>query len=153
MQRQAIRLSVAAITFLVGLAANNLLGAFRADARPGDTREVLAVESEYVRAHLERDVEALDRVLADDFSSFGGRVRKGHRLAILADPNFRVVTLETSGVVVTVEGDSARVSGRARLRAGWRGREMDFPTYEFKRRLARRDGRWQIVQMEFAPAW
>ena len=153
MQRHAIRLSVALATFLCGLAAHNLLGTLRPSSLAGPKREVLAVEREYIRAHLERDVAALDNVLADDFSSFGGRVRKEHRLALLGSPYFRVVSLETKDVSVKVHGAEASVSGRARLRTSLRGREFDIPPYEFTRRLVKREGRWQIVGMEFAPVW
>ena len=76
----AIRLSAALAAFLLGVTATNFLSAFLPAASEGAAeREVMRVEREYVRAHLERDVTTLDQVLAEDFSSFGGRVRKEHR--------------------------------------------------------------------------
>ena len=105
------------------------------------------------RAHTERDVAALDRVLADDFTSFSGKVRKEQRLALLANPYFVVTSLATDGVSVSVRGDEAWVSGTARLSGSFRGRDFTTPRYEFMRRYERRDGRWQIVSCDFSFAW
>ena len=152
MQRHAIRLTVALATFLVGLTSTSVLNALRTDTANAE-REVLSVEREYVRAHLERDVPALERLLADDFTSFRGRVRKEHRLAMLANPYFEVVSLSTRDVEVEVSGDEARVSGKATLKGVLAGREFETPNYSYTRRLARRDGRWQITHMRFRPTW
>ena len=152
MQRHAIRLTVALATFLVGLTSTSVLNALRTDTAAAE-REVLGVEREYVRAHLERDVAALERLLADDFSSFRGRVRKEHRLAMLANPYFEVVSLSTRDVEVEVGGDEARVSGEATLKGVLAGREFETPNYKYTRRLAKRDGRWQITHMHFRPSW
>lgn len=152
MQRHAARLCVALVAFLVGTASVRLINT--ADpAASGAEREVWAVEREYVRAHLERDVPALERLLADDFSSFRGRVRKEHRLAMLANPYFKIISFSTRGVEVSVSGDEARVSGRATLKGSLAGHEFETPDYDYTRRLARRNGRWQITHMRFRPTW
>ena len=113
MRRYAIDLSAALVSFLVGIMSANLLptSSFGTLSYAESEREVLEVEREYIRAHLERDVPALDRVLADDFTSFRGRVRKEHRLALLANPLFSVTSLSTEGVSVRVRGDEAWVRG------------------------------------------
>ena len=150
----AIRLSAALATFLFGVTATNFIGAFLPNASGGAAeREVMRVEQKYVRAHLERDVAALDEVLAEDFSSFGGRVRKEHRMALLANPFFKVISLSTEDVRVRVSGDEAWVTGKARLKGETRGREFESPPYQYTRRLTKRDGRWQIVHMKFSLSW
>ena len=152
MRRYAIRLSAALVSFLVGIASANLLPAsgFGTLFYGESESEVLEVEREYVRAHLERDVAALERVLADDFTSFGGRVRKEHRLALLANPLFAVTSLSTEGVRVRVRGDVAWVRGTARMAGSLRGHEFNTPPYGFGRRYERRGGRWQIVSCRFS---
>jgi ketosteroid isomerase-like protein len=152
MQRYAARLSVALVAFLVGTASTSLIGALN-PAAGGAEREVREVEREYVRAHLERDVAALERLLSDDFSSFRGRVRKEHRLAMLANPYFKIVSLSTKGVEVSVSGDEARVTGRATMKGILAGHEFETPDYNYTRWLAKRDGRWQITHMRFRPTW
>ena len=154
MRHQAIRLSIALVTFLAGLAATNFLNFVYFGAAFGTAeREVLKVEREYIRANLEGDVVALENVLADDFTSFRGKVRKEHRLAMLANPYFRVASLETRDVEVSVSGDEARVSGKATLKASLNGRDFESPNYKFTRHLSRRNGRWQITHMRFRPTW
>ena len=152
MRSYAIRLSAALVAFLVGVTSANILPASSFGTRfYGESEgEVLAVEREYVRAHLERDIPALDRVLADDFTSFRGRVRKEHRLAMLANPLFAVTSLSTEGVRVRVRGDVAWVRGTARMAGSLRGHEFDTPPYRFSRRYERREGRWQIVSCKFS---
>ena len=152
----ATRLPVALVTFFVGIAAANLgarIWPGTNAAHSADERAVLEVEREYIRAHTERDVAALERVLADDFTSFGGRVKKEQRLALLANPLFVITSLETDDVSVSVAGDEAWVGGKARMSGSFRGRDYTTPRYRFTRRYVRRDGRWQIVSCAFSFGW
>src|SRR2546423_10040197 len=152
----ATRLPVALVTFFVGIATASTgarLWPGTNAAHSADERAVLEVESEYIRAHTERDVAALERVLADDFTSFGGRVKKEQRLALLANPFFAVTSLETDDVGVSVAGDEAFVSGKARMSGSFRGRDYATPRYRFTRRYVRRDGRWQIASCAFSFGW
>ncbi len=147
----ATRLPAALIAFALGVAAANLAAYVRAGSP--EESAVLSVEREYVRAHVERDVEALDRVLADDFSMFGGRVTKEHRLALVSNPFFAVAALKTSDVQVVVNEGHALVTGTARLTGSFRGREFNTPRYGYTRHLEKRGGRWQIVSCEFTLPW
>ena len=153
MQRHAIRLSVALATCLLGVAAHHLVDTFRGLSLGGAEREVLAVEREYIRAHVERDVAALDRVLADDFSMFGGRVNKERRLAFLSNPFFVITSLKTDDVEVVVSGKEAWVNGTASIAGRFRKREFSTPRYGFTRKYEKRGGRWQIVSCEFGLPW
>ena len=152
MRLQAVRLLVSLSTFLLGIAATNLFGflPFSKTSYAGAEQDVMKVEQQYVRAHLERDVVALEQVLADDFTSFRGRVKKEHRLAMLANPLFTVTSFSTEDVSVAVEGDEAWVRGHARLSGSFHNREFTTPRYRYTRRLELRDGRWQIVQCKFS---
>ena len=147
----ATRIPAALITFVLGLVSANLLG--EVWAYSPEERAVLAVEREYVRAHVERDVAALDRVLADNFSMFGGRVKKEHRLALISNPLFAVTALKTDDVQVVVSDGHALVTGTARLRGSFRGREFNTPRYGYTRHLEKRGGRWQIISCEFTVPW
>ena len=155
MRYLAARLAVAIATFFLGITSASLSEWLWPGASPPSPQEraVLAVEREYLRAHTERDLEALDRVLADDFTSFAGRVRKEHRMAMLASPSFRVASLLTEGVSVEVSEGTARVSGRARMSGSFRGRGFRTPQYDYTRQYEMREGRWQIVSCEFSYSW
>ena len=151
MRYYATRIPAALITFVLGVASSNLVGYVWSGS--SDERDVLAVEREYIRAHVEQDVAALDRVLAEDFSMFGGRVKKEHRLALISNPLFAITSLKTSGVQVVVSGGHALVTGTARLSGSFRGREFGTPRYGYTRHLEKRGGRWQIVSCEFTVPW
>ncbi|HEX8190157.1 MAG TPA: nuclear transport factor 2 family protein, partial [Pyrinomonadaceae bacterium] len=141
----------ALITFVLGVASSGLAGYVWGGS--SDERAVLAVEREYVRAHVERDVEALDRVLAEDFSMFRGKVKKAHRLALISNPLFAVTSLKTDDVQVVVNGGEAFLTGTARLSGSFRGREFNTPRYGYTRHFEKRGGRWQIVSCEFTVPW
>ncbi|HEV2864026.1 MAG TPA: nuclear transport factor 2 family protein [Pyrinomonadaceae bacterium] len=151
MKYHAARLPVAMLTFLLGVTAAGTWRDTGADGR--DERAVLAVEREYARAHIEADVAALERILADDFTSFGGRINKGHRLALLSNPVFKFKALKTDGVEVIVSGKDAHVVGREKMTTSIRGREFTTPWYEFTRRYERRGGRWLIVACDYSFSW
>ncbi len=151
MRYYATRIPAALITFVLGIASSNLVGYVWSGS--SDERDVLAVEREYVCAHVERDVAALDRVLAEDFAMFGGRVKKEHRLALISNPLFTITSLKTSDVQVVVSEGHALVTGTARLSGSFRGREFTTPRYGYTRHLVKRSGRWQIVSCEFTVPW
>ncbi len=151
MRYYATRIPAALITFVLGVASSNLVGYVWSGS--SEERDVLAVEREYVRAHVERDVAALDRVLAHDFSMFGGRVKKEDRLAFISNPFFAVTSLKTDDVRVVVSGREALVTGTARLTGKFRSREFTTPRYGYTRHLEKRGGRWQIVSCEFTLPW
>ncbi|HST53307.1 MAG TPA: nuclear transport factor 2 family protein [Pyrinomonadaceae bacterium] len=156
MRHIATRLPVAIITFVVGITISGLSArVWPSAAAPHteDERAVLEVEREYVRAHEERDLEALDRVLADDFTSFGGRMTKNGKLAMIANPLFVVTSLDTQDVSVSVRGGEAWVSGNARLSGSFRGHDFTTPQYQFTRRYEKREGRWQITSCAFSFGW
>jgi hypothetical protein len=147
----ATRLPAALLTFFVGVACAGLIP--NVWTGTADERAVLAVEREYVRAHVERDVAALDRVLADDFTMFYGKVTKERRLAWLSNPFFTISALKTDDVNVVVSGREALVTGTAKMSFSLRGRDVTTPRYGFTRRYEKRGGRWQLVSCEFGLPW
>jgi ketosteroid isomerase-like protein len=157
MRHIATRLPIAVVTFVVGITVSSLTArvwpSSSATPHTEDERAVLQVEREYVRAHEERDLETLDRILADDFTSFRGRMTKDGKLAMIANPLFSVTSLDTDDVSVIVRGDEAWVSGRARLSGTFRGRDFTTPQYGYTRHLEKRDGRWLITSCAFSLGW
>ena len=155
MQHYAIRISAAVLTFVVGVTAAGLVNLPRyvTTSYSGVEQEVMEAEGKYIKAHLERDIEALDRTLADDFTSFGGRVKKSHRIALLANPDYTVLSLSTQDVSVQVKGDEAWVTGKAKMKSRFKARERISPNYEFTRRYEKREGQWQVVSLAVSQTW
>ena len=158
MQSLAFRLSAAFATFLIGVTTagvTSTLPAPRSERLRGGTAapEVLSVEREYIRAHTERDTDALDRILADDFvigPSTGRVMTKEERLSLVANPDVTFVSVNTKDVQVEVDGEDALVTGRAAVRGRYKGREFVTPSYGFTRLYEKRRGRWQISSVQIS---
>lgn len=149
MLRYAIRLSVSVSTFLLGIALS--LAPSLLSSGAAFESEVLEANRAYLEAHVSRDVAALDRLLADEFVIVGqyGRVTsKAQRLALLSDPSFSFLGIDSRGTRVTAGEMSGEVSGQAVLRGSYRGREYTGSPYRYTRRFEKRDGRWQLVGVE-----
>ena len=145
MQHYAIRLTAATLTFIIGITTGTL---FNTNNLNNAEREVLTVEREYIRAHVERDISALNEILADDFrANFGRSIDKDRRLALIANPFFTIKAISTEDVEVNVEGseDVATVKGRARMTVSYRDNDFTTPEYRFTRLYKKLDGRWQVA--------
>jgi hypothetical protein len=153
MLRHGIRLSVSVVTFIIGLALSFAPSLFSSDAPKASAfeREVLEANQQYLDAHINRDVAALDRLLADDFfigGRFGMGASKAQRLALLGDSDFSFIDINSRDTRVTASENYGEVSGYAVLRGGYAGREYTSPPYHYVRRFERREGRWQVVSVE-----
>ena len=153
MQRFTIRLIVALATFFIGITTATVPTAFRFGVTTDvkEEQELLKVERDYIDAHVQRNTALLDRVLADDFTitRFGGRVtNKAERMALVEDPDFKFISIDTDHVRVQTDGDQAVVTGQAVLRGRYQDREFISPRYKFTRIYHRRQGRWQVVAVQ-----
>lgn len=153
MLRYGIRLSVSIVTFFFGLALS-FVPSFLSSEAPrvsGYEREVLEANQHYLDAHIQRDVAALDVLLADDFT-IGGRfdrsTGKAQRLALLTNSDFSFIDINSRDTHVTASENYGEVSGYAVLRGSYAGQDYASPPYRYTRRFERRDGRWQIVGVE-----
>ena len=159
MLRYGIRLSVSVATFFLGLALSAALSLLPSAAPRGGAseQEVFNANQEYLQAHMSRDVAALDRLLADEFtigSRYGRVVSKHRRLAMLSDPDVSFLSFDGDDTRVSASGSAGEVSGRAVLRGSYKGREYLSPPYRYVRRFEKRDGRWQVVSVEiFRGGW
>ena len=157
--RYAIRLSVSVATFIFGLALSAVPSLWSSEAPRTDSfeREVLNANREYLEAYGRRDVDALDRLLADEFtirSRYGRYESKARRLATVASPDLEYISVESVNNSVNADENAGEVSGRAVVRGSYSGREFTSPPYRFTRKFERRDGRWQLISVEvFRADW
>ncbi|HEY0322960.1 MAG TPA: nuclear transport factor 2 family protein [Pyrinomonadaceae bacterium] len=151
MQRIFINLVISLATFVIGITAATPWTAFRTTSDSQDKTEILKIEQQYLDAHIKRDTARLDEILSDDFTfsrAWGGVANKAERLALLENPSFTFDSIETSEVEVTVDGDTARVTGRAVVHGhNYLGESSMTTPYSYERTYERRDGRWQIVSV------
>lgn len=151
MKYLAPRLFAALLTFVIGTASFAALHAYhlRAVLNSPDGQAIMQVEHEYIEANLNRDIETLDKILADDFT-IGTRwsiATKGEWLDQLDNSDFKFEAINTDYADVEINGDTAVVRGKAYTRTSQGDIEFVSPTYRFKRDYEKRDGRWQIVSV------
>jgi len=155
MKHTVIRLAVAVVTFVIGLALAAVVSPFRSRtvSNAAAEQEVLRVEREYIQANLDADTDVLREILADEFSirtRWGRLTNKAERLELLEDPLFAFESIRTDNVRAEVTGDTAVVTGNVHIRSRNGVRESG-GSYRYSREYEKRDGRWRIVTVYLRP--
>ena len=116
------------------------------DAREA-TQQVLAVDEARRLAMLHGDITALDALLADDVTFFWGdgtADNKASALELFRSGQLRYTQLEYGDTRVRLYGDSAVVTGQARIKMQVEGHEKS-QTVRVTRVYIHQQGRWQMV--------
>jgi ketosteroid isomerase-like protein len=113
---------------------------------------ILRLEKEGREATLKNDMEANDRLLADNWINInpdGSVTTKARLMELLKTSPFKIMSIENDDVMVRVYGDAAVVTGRSTSkRAGQGADETVTRQVRFTRVYARRQGRWQVVSAQ-----
>jgi ketosteroid isomerase-like protein len=112
-----------------------------------DEEVVLRVQREWMEAVRDKDVAALDRILADDYTYTDSRGRVSNKADNLRQARAvggRMKAFHTSDAKARVYGDLAIVTGRMRIEGVASGQPYDAEV-RFTDILARIDGRWRAV--------
>ena len=115
----------------------------------GETeRVILRLENEGREATLKNDIEANNRLLADNWLNInpdGSITTKAKLLELLKDGSFKIMSIENDEVMVRVYGDAAVVTGRSTTKRVGAGSEVLARQVRFTRVYARNGKRWQVV--------
>jgi ketosteroid isomerase-like protein len=109
---------------------------------------ILRLENEGREATLKNDIEANDRLLADNWVNInpdGSVTTKAKLMELLKDGSFRIMSIENDEVMVRVYGDAAIVTGRSTSKRAGQGSEVITRQVRFTRAYAKSKGRWQVV--------
>ena len=114
--------------------------------------EVRQASQEWVKAFLERDLETLDRVMADDFV-FTYPMEGDDKSQFIADVRSGELTIDLfdrKNVVVRIYGDSAVLTCHDTDRWNYHGRTItgDYRTLQV---YAKRQGRCQLAAVQSCP--
>ena len=116
-------------------------------AEQDDEILIRALMREILRAFLEHDTAALDRVLAEDFtfSDPGGMVRsKQQWLADIANGNLVFDSIDAGDVKFRHLGDRALVSGSARMKARYTHGDYN-GEFQYLGVYTKDSGDWKLV--------
>jgi ketosteroid isomerase-like protein len=114
-------------------------------------REITALSKRYSHAYIAKDVSALDRILADDWTLItagcGDEVYKRGQLKDLKDGTLQVHGIEDSDVRVRVFGNSAVVTGKRASKVTYNGRDVS-DVARFSQFYVHGDDGWQCVSTQ-----
>ena len=117
-------------------------------------REILQVEQQWTQAHLELDIDALNRLMADDYTHItadGSVIGKEEDLASYRSGERRWhITRSDQHHVRVFGGETAVLIGRWTAEGVNAGERFDY-TARFTAVYVKRDGRWQMVHAQSTP--
>ena len=114
----------------------------------GTEQVILQLENEGREATLKNDIEANNRLLADNWMNInpdGSITTKAKLMELLKDGSFKIMSIDNDEVKVRVFGESAVVTGRSTTKRAGQGNKAVTRQVRFTRVYARRQGRWQVV--------
>jgi uncharacterized protein (TIGR02246 family) len=118
------------------------------NSNDADERRILRLEAEGREATIKNDLEANDRLLADDWINInpdGSVTTKARLMELIKAGSFKIMSIKNDEVAVRVYGDAAVVTGRSTSeRAGQNG-EAVARQVRFTRVYVRRQGRWRLA--------
>ena len=113
-----------------------------------DLKTLRQLEDDMAQAWVQRDTQALDGILADDYTLGGAGdsfINKEQYVAGIGDPESRTTSAILDDLRIRVYGDAAVVTGRAVYR-GWSKQEGNYVhRFRFTDTFIRRDGAWKCV--------
>lgn len=109
--------------------------------------ELLKLEKEFAQAIVKNDVEAIERILADDWIIIdpdGGVIDKARFLGVIKSGALTHEMMESDDIRVRLYGDTAVVTGLTRTRGKYSGQA--FTTQERATDVfVKQNGRWRCV--------
>lgn len=141
------------ITIMALTCATTLLAPAQAtkDKATGDLSSkqvIMLLENEGREATLKNDIEANDRLLADDWVNInvdGSITTKAKLMELLKAGSFKIMSIDNDEVMVRVYGDAAVVTGRSTTKRAGQGDDIVTRQVRFTRVYAKQQGRWRVV--------
>jgi ketosteroid isomerase-like protein len=115
--------------------------------KPAEAAELSALESVWNEAHLRGDVNALDRLWADDLIVTVPNMpvmTKENAIGISRSGRLKFKRYETSDIRIRLYGEAAVVTGQVERTRELDGRDVH-DKWRFTKVYIRREGRWQVV--------
>ncbi|HEX7334558.1 MAG TPA: nuclear transport factor 2 family protein [Pyrinomonadaceae bacterium] len=109
--------------------------------------EIRRIEIEWGVAFERRDMETLDRLMADDYiltDPLGSVRTKAESLAAIERSEVHFESTKSDNVNVRINGDTAVVTGRSTFRGRYKGWSMA-GQYQYTDVLVKRSGSWKAV--------
>ncbi len=116
-------------------------------------QELVRLEQQFAVAGTARDIDFLQRFLADDFLGHGVRgeaLRKADVVGRFQLPGYGVTSIRHEDIQVRVFGDCAVATARSIIAGTYQGRDIG-GQFHYLHVLLKRDGHWQVVAAHSTP--
>jgi len=136
-----VRASLVALLALVALAPP------LARAQAPAEKELMDVENHWGEATVKGDVQALERLYAEEYLAIdpaGATFTKAQDIANVKSGNFKLATYKLDELKVRLHGEVAVVTGRNTIKATYMGKDIS-GAYRFTDVFVKRGGRWQAL--------
>jgi ketosteroid isomerase-like protein len=110
-------------------------------------KELMDVENHWAEATVKGDVQALERLYADEYLAIdpaGATFTKAQDIANVKSGNFKLETFKLDELKVRLHGEVAVVTGRNTIKATYMGKDIS-GAYRFTDVFVKRGGRWQVL--------
>jgi len=138
------------IAAVLALAASSPPAAAQGRGKQGEAeREIRALNREWADAMVRGDRAALERIFSDDLVVTSGDGTLRDKKGEMGDggPEIKTYFFNTDDLRVRVYGGAAVITGRARWRINYKGRDIDHER-RYTCVYARERGRWRMVAMQ-----
>lgn len=141
------RLRLSSVGILLVALSDVLATPTQAD-ETSDAKLLLQFERQIAQAWVQRDVQTLQQILADDYALSGAGdslLNKSEYMAGVDNPDFRTTSATIQDLRIGVHGDAAVATGRATYQ-GWSRKRGEFVRrFRFADSFIRRDRTWKCV--------
>lgn len=117
--------------------------------QPSDKRQIEQLYREMYQAMVEKDTATLNRVHADEFvlvHMTGMRQSKQQYISTIADSTLNYYSVTHEQMDITIEGNTATLTGRSRVTAAVFGGGRHTWPLQLRFKLVKRDGHWQFTE-------
>ena len=125
------------------------LTAMATQAQMDDKQTIEALYKQMYRAMIAKDVAALDTILDNNsvlIHMTGSRQQKRDYLREIKNGTLNYYSVEDDEIIITVNGDTATMTGRSRVNAAVYGGGRHTWRLQMLSTLVKRDGRWLFVE-------
>ena len=114
-----------------------------------DEQQVIATETAWVQAEVQRDAAVLERVLDDRFLVNSSTGELSDKAAVIAEVlGWKMVSQTITDRTVLVDGDTAIVFGTANFRFAVEGKDDEASAGRYTTTYIKRDGQWRALALQ-----
>lgn len=142
-----LALMVAASPLAFGQATQGQSGQATGSGQQVVEQELMNLERELMQAGIKRDIQVLDRAVADDYTYTapdGMVMNRSQARAVFMSGDYVIESGDLDDMKVRIYGDTAVVTGRSTEKSKYKGQDVS-GQYRWTDVFVKQGGRWRVV--------